>query len=617
MAKILTWNVFQAGPRDQGFNKPGMEIFDKKEVSSLVREVIQNTTDNPAEGEDQVLVEFKVCKKSFPKPTVFKEILKKCQTFCENYGQTANDPAIKFYEEAQTLLIKPDEIDFLVISDYNTTGIIGKDRERTKGWYRMVESLGVTLGGTSTNSGSKGIGKNAPFILSKLCSVFYSTVSKEDGFAFKGISQLNCYEMEDGSTTNGDYTFCYEGNDAVRELDSIPSQFRRSKPGTGTDIFVAGFALAGTNWEKPFIIETIRNYYAAIWSEKLIVTIGDIVIKKETLLKYANDYLSPKDNTRYFLECLEVDPIKTNLERLGDCSLYIKLNDRFKKRVDYMRNKKMKIFDALRPYIIENFAAVFICEANEGSTILRTMEGAEHIFWDAKKVNGGQKILDDIDNWIRKELLKLSKTTNDDDSIVASTEDLLPMADTGAGSNMSKIPDGKISKEETAQEKLAIPEVQTTSILTLTGPDTRIIDSKGLRVIKIKKKSTGKKEPKTKGKNAIPRTKQTPRKLSLSNDFGIRLVKVDLSRNTYKLFVNSQIDNAITMNIQMIPVGENGEQENIGFIDSAEYEDGKAITVINASGQLCKVNIKPGQNSYTIKTTNNRKLSFNIIGHEI
>ncbi len=617
MALKLMWNAFPAGPRDQGYNKSGMEIFDKKEVSSLVREVIQNTTDNPAKGEDQVLVEFKVVKKAFPEPILFDSILKKCQKFCEGYGQTASDPAIKFYEEAQILLNKPDEIDFLVISDYNTTGIIGKDRERTKGWYRMVESLGVTLGGSSTNSGSKGIGKNAPFILSKLCSVFYSTISKEDGFAFKGISQLNGYDREDGSTTAGDYTFCFEGNEAVRDFDLIPLQFRRIKPGTGTDIFVAGFSLAGTNWEKLFVIETIRNYYAAIWSGKLIVIIGDIELKKETLVKYANDYLTPKDNARYFLECLEVQPIKTELDRLGDCSLYIKLDDRFKKRVDFMRNKKMKIFDSLRPYIIENFAAVFICEADEGSTILRTMEGAEHIFWDPKKVNGGQKILDDIDNWIRSELLNLSKTTNEDDSIVASTEDLLPMVDTGTGNNVSKRPDGKIIKEETAQEKLTFREVQTTPILIIPSYETRIIGDKGLAIVKMKKRPEKKEDPKKREKKDIPPKKRTPRKLSLIDDFVIRLIKDDSSRNTYRLYINSPVDREVTMNIQIIPVGENGEQENIGFIDLAEYEDKRAITVINATGQLCKVNIKPEVNTFTLKTTTNRKLSFNIIGHEI
>lgn len=618
MSTLPQWNKFDGGPIEQGFNQPGMEIFEKDEVLSLVREVLQNSTDNPGFGENQIFVAFELVKKPFPEPDIFLDILERCKNFCEEYGQTIEDRSIKFYEDAKAFLLKPDEINYLKISDYKTTGLEGFERERTKGWYRMVESLGATLGGTSTNGGSRGFGKSAPFNLSKFQTVFYSTISSS-GYSFKGISKLNDFIDSDNKRKNSVLTFCLEDNTAVRDINSIPSQFKRERTEFGTDIFVAGYIPTDGRWERRFIQETIRNFYAAIWADRLIVKIGKTEITKDSLLSLANDNLTPKDDTRYYLECLQEKPIQKSLEGLGNCLLYIKLDDRFKKKVDYMRNKKMKIFDRQRPYIVENFAAVFICEDDFGSKILRTMEGAEHIFWNSKKVPDGEKILDTIETWIKDELNKLSKINTSDESIVPLTEDLLPMVDLGSGSNTSKKTDGTIIKEETAQEILTTPIIPVTPITSITSTETRIIGTHGLKIIKVvvpKQMPTEKPKLRTK-KPREEKNKRVIKKHFPSDDFRIRLIKNDKELNKFILFVTSFLPDELIMDMEMIPVGENGEQEKMGFIKSATNSDNSEIKLLPLSSVLHKVKISSGENRYNIETKTNRKLTFNIIGNEI
>lgn len=630
MHKIPQWITFSVGSSEQGFNQAGMEIFEKEDICSLIREVLQNSTDNPGEGEDQVFVEFKVIEEPFPDPDEFSRILRKCKDYCIEYGQTEDDKSIQFYEEANKFILTPENVKYLKISDYNTTGIMGLDRDRKSGWFRMVESLGVTLGGRSTNGGSKGIGKNAPFNLSKLRTVFYSTISP-DGYAFKGIAKLNTFDDDDGNTKGSEIKFCYVNNESVREYEAIPKQFRRKTESFGTDIFVAGFDLEEAFWQKNFIIETIRNYYAAIFSEKLIVKIGDIEISKQTLLYLSDKYLTKKDDTRYFIECLKEIPKETKLDQLGNCQLFIKLDDGFRKKIDYMRNKKMKIFDKHRPYIVENFAAVFICMDDDGSKILRIMEGAEHTFWDPKKrPNGGVKILASIENWIKDELTKLSNINSTDESIVPFTEDLLPMIENGTGSNNSKIIDGQTIEEETGQEILSVFEEPLTVIPTITSFEIQTENIDGKSIIKKRISNNRKniekqhKEPKKKSDDFVKKNKErgeneghgAQRRYFPSENFIIRLIKNDKFSFSFILIVESNLENELTMDIEMIPVGENGEQEKIKFIKSASYSDNKPISLLPTFNKLHKVKISSGVNKYNIITIYDRKLTFNIIGNE-
>lgn len=66
-------------------------------------------------------------------------------------------------------LLQDERISILKISDYNTTGL------RKENWQSLIEQVGSSVKSDDSSAGSFGIGKGAPFAVSDLRMVLYST----------------------------------------------------------------------------------------------------------------------------------------------------------------------------------------------------------------------------------------------------------------------------------------------------------------------------------------------------------------------------------------------------------------------------------------------------------
>lgn len=177
------------GGEVQGLNNTGIEQFSDNSIRSLAREICQNSLD--AVDNYPVVVEFnsfELDKSDFPNSNEFDLILNKCLDFKKN-NKDAND----FFTNAIKVFNK-EKIQCLRISDFSTTGLDEKN------WKALVEESGES-NKDDDKSGSKGIGKHAPFACSSLRTVFYSSMDKNNNCRSKGVARLTSHilkEYEDG-----------------------------------------------------------------------------------------------------------------------------------------------------------------------------------------------------------------------------------------------------------------------------------------------------------------------------------------------------------------------------------------------------------------------------------
>lgn len=82
----------------------------------------------------------------------------------EYWNDGNNQKTTRFFDKAIDVF-NQDFIDVLRISDFNTTGLTGSDKDYNSAWQNLVKSSGVSNKG-GTSGGSFGIGKSAPFACS-------------------------------------------------------------------------------------------------------------------------------------------------------------------------------------------------------------------------------------------------------------------------------------------------------------------------------------------------------------------------------------------------------------------------------------------------------------------
>ena len=81
-----------------------------------------------------------------------------------------------FFKGAEEEL-KKKEVSVLEISDFNTLGMRGPSENGTP-FYAFMKAKGQSVKDSKTAGGSYGIGKFAPYAVSKLRTVFVSSISK-------------------------------------------------------------------------------------------------------------------------------------------------------------------------------------------------------------------------------------------------------------------------------------------------------------------------------------------------------------------------------------------------------------------------------------------------------
>jgi len=184
---------------EDGFSDPLLEYFQGDHEKYIAREAIQNAIDARLDYSAPVLVEFEhfnIPTKEIPGYETIYEKTERSLEFVEGQEKAEN-----FFNNSLSML-KKNKIPVLRISDYNTIGLMGADKDRNGGWYRLVKAVG-TSSPKGVGGGSFGIGKGAPIAASGIRTVFYSSVNNLDEPVFQGKARLVSHYGKDSDVRRG------------------------------------------------------------------------------------------------------------------------------------------------------------------------------------------------------------------------------------------------------------------------------------------------------------------------------------------------------------------------------------------------------------------------------
>lgn len=417
-----------------GMTSGDTETFKKNPFGNFGREIIQNSIDARFSDEEPVTVEFKLFKinpNDIPDIGGYKTAIRRCMEYWK-------DSQPKFYQEYNKILnyLNCPKIECLRISDFNTTGLTGISRVndgQNNNFLALTRSTGVSDKSNDNAGGSKGVGKNAAFLLSKLSMIFYSTITKDNEKGSVGVADLiSGYCDDDVENPNRDYTqgkgyyTRNEINDPLADLCSMDCEFVRRPEQYGTDIFILGLNKEN-DWSIEILNSVLESFMVSIFKNNLIIKISNIEIKKDTLLDVINNQTfvnykkKPYLLSQYKILSNDMDNVKTfDIDTpYGKADLYVMVLSEDDKwiathKCSIIRYPYMKIFDYP---LAKNFnvSALLIIGEDQLGKKLRNIENPQHNSWEPKRLPKPERdemaiIISDIKSQIDKYVLECFKT---------------------------------------------------------------------------------------------------------------------------------------------------------------------------------------------------------------
>ena len=364
------WNVLPT-PEHEGWNDHSASEFREEKLKSVVRECIQNSIDARENKRQPVKIAFEeiefMIEDIIPDYTIWRKHALRAiddaeKLDNENIKRAAKN-ARKFIDNANTNKIK-----VLKISDANTCGLEGVKEKKSRFDFllkRKGSSVNQGVGG-----GQFGVGKFAPFPLSPISTVVYSSKNKEGeyGFALKTI--LQSYPLKEPVYVNGDLMEFAKGTwwfwDKEDNCGINSKEFIKSKgllrDEVGTDIYVIGMEdKVGFDDNHTFteniIKEICENYFMAFTENKLICDViytasnGKRVttnINRENVHNHSiesckifskrrGEYPKQLSHMKYkaaiALQAYENEVIELNVKHLGKTKLYLKFNPKWNDKI--------------------------------------------------------------------------------------------------------------------------------------------------------------------------------------------------------------------------------------------------------------------------------------------
>jgi hypothetical protein len=442
MSKKIGWNhPVDASDQWDGFNEPGIEHFSGSPIPHLAREVNQNSFDSGNGGTVKVQIKQKMVETcQIPDLEELKVTIQSCCLASLNESAKAR----QFFESAATDLVK-SKISILEISDFNTKGMSGPSHNGTP-FYAFMKAKGQSKKASDTATGSFGIGKFAPYAVSKLRTVFVSTVYKAEDGSIQRLTQGKSILMshdESGERRQG--VGFWGVKERCQPVPSnkykLPDWIQRGKVNLsdediGTKLTVLGFDNS-PGWEANLATSVAENFFGSISEGKLEVDIdGKYLLSKSTVKNFFDDesvlsMISNQknepdqfNNSKNYLACLTategVITEQTQSALLGLCQLKIFIGEGLSKKVAFLRNG-MFISDSLSLAGIKNFSdfkefvAVFECKNPKGIELLRAMEPPRHDDFEPERLPSkedqqkGKRALKDMATWIREMLKRHAK----------------------------------------------------------------------------------------------------------------------------------------------------------------------------------------------------------------
>ena len=480
-----------------GFNEPGMEHFTGSPIQHLAREVNQNSLDAGEDGIVEVRIDLREVEVS---ELPHLDELKANMTCCYEASKNESKKAETFFQAALAELEK-SKISALTISDHNTRGMRGPAENGTP-FYAFMKAKGQSRKGNETATGSYGIGKFAPYAVSKLRTIFISTIYQEDEGNYIQLSQgksiLMSHEREgklrQGVGFWGVRKKCQPVAGVTPELPTWLQRAAKEEDipkSKGSTLTVLGFD-AVLNWETHLAVSVAENFFGAISDGKLRVIIGEKhTLDQTSIFEFFEDnevrkkIEDLKDEPEQFDNCknyllahqggLEVITEESEQRELGLCQIKILIGENLPKKVCALRNG-MFITDGLnglkRFSDFKDFVAVFHCQSTKGNELLRSMEPPRHDDFEharlatKKEQHRGKKALHELAEWIKSVLRIHAKDPVSDVTTIDELKDFFGDEGDGEGGkgNEEINPYGEvIIRAKPIRTRMKVPETSGNS----------------------------------------------------------------------------------------------------------------------------------------------------------
>lgn len=405
-------NIKWTFPRNEegqmkGLNNAGVETFKGNFDRYLAREIIQNSLDARDDANKPVKVRFskeQINRSDIPDIDSLLHSLERCLEFWR-----FDKKACAFLTRAIDVASKKT-LTSLKVSDFNTRGLQGGDKDPSGVWFHLVRCAGSSPKNAG-EGGAFGIGKNAPFAASYLRTVLYSTRNKTNETIFAGVATLLSYLMPDGATAQDVWYLGQERGASVRDPDLLPPLFKRDDP--GLDIFILGFPDEDA-WDKDLIYSVLDNFWPAVQFGDLEVQIGEKDINRSNLPEWLKHYSEMSDDFAahlYFNSFSQPNHHFTEeLPNLGKCDLYISSGvAELPKKIAMVRKAGMVVWPQNFRSIVP-FCGVFLCRNDAGNRKLSEMEPPKHDVWDPDHPEKGsnRRIYKELVEFIRCKLRDLA-----------------------------------------------------------------------------------------------------------------------------------------------------------------------------------------------------------------
>lgn len=391
------------GGREDGPNDPMEENFKKYPYVSLIRESIQNSLDAVVDQTQPVQVDFTIAginAASYPNFFLLKDHIDACLDYFKN-NKDAEDLYSPMSQYIQNAAYGANKLHYIKISDKNTKGMDYVPNDRSNPFYAFVRAAGVSTDKAVNNAsagGSFGFGKAAFFYISPIRSIIVSTRTLDGKNFFEGVASLCTHEINGDKKESVGY---YDNNNGqpVTNNEQIPARFQRDEP--GTNIYIMGIDLSDESKESIYgqMIEAIlRHYWLAIYEEKLVATVGENVLSKETIEEYMNRYFSDNSDSNKYLNNYNPRPyfeavqkaetdshhkiFQAKLSELGEVRFYGLVDKNASARILFTRRPKMLV-ERKKINSANGFYGVFVCDGIYGDKMLRKMENPAHNEWKA------------------------------------------------------------------------------------------------------------------------------------------------------------------------------------------------------------------------------------------
>lgn len=392
----------------QGAIAPAEQYFEGSRAEvSVVRETGQNSLD-AVYGDGPVRMEFELrnmSTDSVPGIAGLREHLaevEKATRGTQGHGEM----------KAALKLAHQQTVSVLRISDFGTNGLTGSESLNTPTSALSALTRGA---GISTNDGSRGgsfgIGSAVGPMASDLCTVFYTSLPREESdVVFAGYSRLATHRDSGNILRVGDgfFTDLTETKDFRYLRNPAPFGPFEARTEPGTDIFIVGYRKTGEDPQLHNIRDAfIDNFMMAIHDERLEVSgkgLGEEwCLNAQTLGKLTS---ARPESLAFYRAIFDPMPTVAVSSRFGELRLYINIDPSLSKTLHTitMRRPLMRIDTFRHTSIPAKYAAVLVCADAKGNKLLRELEPPQHDSWDGGRAPGGAAAVKELKNFVRQAL---------------------------------------------------------------------------------------------------------------------------------------------------------------------------------------------------------------------